>query len=89
MRRHAVLLLLTLAACSGKGKEKTPPEPVYKNPAQAEAAIPANLKADYQHMLECEMRSQSAAGREPEIDTATVVRLSKAIRAGRRSPPDC
>ena len=40
-------------------------------------------------MLECEMAARVAKGAEPEIDIATVTRITAAVKAGKRAPPSC
>lgn len=83
---------LTLSSCSGSADETAPapaPDPTYANAREADAAVPGELRAEYQHLVECEMKVMADSGREPEIDTATVARLTKEVKAGRRADAEC
>ncbi len=82
--------LCALSACDRSEPNPDPnPEPTYASARAADEAIPDSLRAEYQHMLECETKAMAAKGREPEIDTATVVRLTKAVKTGQRAPAGC
>lgn len=86
-------VLCMLAGCGSPEDAKTSPavapEPTYASPREAEASLPAGLRTDYQRMLECEMATRIKSGRPAVIDTATVVALTRRVKAGERAPDTC
>lgn len=92
MKRTAVLVAtaLCLASCGKKDEKPVPtPEPTYSSAREADQAVPPELRAEFQHSLECEMQAMAKAGKEPEVSIELIVRITKDVKAGRYAKPSC
>lgn len=92
MKRTSIALAVAalLAGCGDKEDKPVPTaSPTYSSAKEADAAVPPELRIEHQHMLECEMKSLQAAGKEPEVSKELIMRITDDVKAGKRANPNC